>query len=109
MARALVVLLVAGEGLMPKITAEGLAIHGYDVLTAADGAEAVEQVRSLRRLDVLVVDAELGGPVDGLSAARLARELNPKLEVIYTARAPHLIPERTKVSGAPCIRAPYHP
>ncbi|HZB37328.1 MAG TPA: response regulator [Beijerinckiaceae bacterium] len=109
MARALVVLLVAGEGLMPKITADGLAVYGYDVLTATDGAGAVEQVRSLRRLDVLVIDAELGGSVDGLSAARLAREFNPKLDVIYTARVPHLIPERAKVRGAPCIRAPYHP
>jgi CheY-like chemotaxis protein len=109
MARALVVLLVAGEGLMPAVTADGLRIYGYDVLTAGDGASAVEQVRALRRLDVLVVDAELGGEVDGLSAARLARELNSKLEVIYTARVPHLIPERAKVPGAPCVRAPYHP
>jgi len=92
MARALVVLLVAGEGLMPAVTADGLRIYGYDVLTAADGASAVEQVRALRRLDVLVVDAELGGEVDGLSAARLARELNSQLEVIYTARVPHLAP-----------------
>jgi CheY-like chemotaxis protein len=109
MARALVVLLVAGEGLMPTITSDGLRVYGYDVLTASDGAGALEQIRSLRRLDVLVVDAELGGEVDGLSAARLARELHPKLAVIYTARVPHLIPERAKVRGAPCVRAPYHP
>jgi CheY-like chemotaxis protein len=109
MARALVVLLVAGEGLMPAITADGLRIYGYDVLTAPDGAGAVEQVRSQRRLDVLVIDAELAGEVDGLAAARLAREINPKLDVIYTARVPHLIPERAKVRGAPCLRAPYHP
>ena len=93
---------------MPTITADALRVYGYDVLTAADGARAVEQIRALRRLDVLVIDAELKGEVDGLAAARLAREFNPKLEVIYTARVPHLIPERAKVSGAPCVRAPYH-
>jgi CheY-like chemotaxis protein len=109
MARALVVLLVAGEGLMPAITAQGLEVYGYDVLLAADGASAVEQVRTQRRVDVLVIDAELGGAIDGLSAARLAREVNPKLDVIYTARVPHLMPEKAKVRGAPCVRAPYHP
>jgi CheY-like chemotaxis protein len=109
MARALVVLLVAGTGLVPAITADGLRIYGYEVLVAPDGAEALEQVRTQRRIDVLVVDAELGGEVDGLAAARLARALNPKMDVVYTARVPHLLPEKAKVSGAPCVRAPYHP
>lgn len=109
MARTLVVLLVAGDGLMPAITADGLKVYGYEVLTATDGADAVEQLRAQRRLDVLVVDAELGGDVDGLATARIAREVNPKIEVIYTARVPHLIPERSKVRGAPCVRAPFHP
>jgi CheY-like chemotaxis protein len=109
MARALVVLLVAGTGLVPAVTADGLRIYGYEVLVAPDGAEALEQVRAQRRIDVLVVDAELGGEVDGLAAARLARALNPKMDVVYTARVPHLLPEKAKVSGAPCVRAPYHP
>ncbi len=109
MARALVVLLVAGTGLVPAVTADGLRIYGYEVLVAPDGAEALEQVRTQRRIDVLVVDAELGGEVDGLAAARLARALNPKMDVVYTARVPHLLPEKAKVSGAPCVRAPYHP
>ena len=109
MARALVVLLVTGTGLVPAITADGLRIYGYEVLVAPDGAEALEQVRTQRRIDVLVVDAELGGEVDGLAAARLARALNPKVDVVYTARVPHLLPEKAKVSGAPCVRAPYHP
>ena len=109
MARALVVLLVAGEGLIPTITADGLTIYGYDVVVAQDGDEAVEQLRTQRRIDVLVTDAELGGDVDGLSLAHLARELHPKVEVIYTARLPHRIPEKAKVRGAPCVRAPYHP
>jgi CheY-like chemotaxis protein len=109
MARVLVVLLVAGDALMPTITVDGLRVYGYDVLTAADGADAIEAFRARRRIDVLVIDAELKGEVDGLAAARIARELLPKLEVIYTARVPHLIPEGAKVRGAPCVRAPYHP
>ena len=29
--------------------------------------------------------------------------------MIYTARAPHLVPEHQKVPGAPVLRTPYWP
>ena len=109
MSKQLVVLLVAADGLTQLITTNGLAIYGYDVLTARDGASAVEQLRTHRRIDVVVTDAELGGEVSGLSVARIAREVSPKIEVIYTARFPQKLVEKDKVRGAPCIRAPYHP
>jgi len=80
-------------------------VYGYEVLTATNGADAVQQLRAQRRLDLLVIDAELGGEIDGLATAWLARELNPKIEVIYTARVPHLISERSKVRGAPCVES----
>jgi CheY-like chemotaxis protein len=79
------------------------------VLTASTGAAAVEALQTHRRIDVLVTDAELGGEVDGLKLARLARDINPKIEVIYTARFPQKLSEQMKVRGAPSIRAPYHP
>jgi CheY-like chemotaxis protein len=109
MSKQLVVLLVAGDGLTQLLTASGLGIYGYDVVTARDGASAVEQLRERRRIDVVVTDAELQGGVDGLAVARTAREINPKVDVIYTARFPHKVPEKSKVRGAPCVRAPYHP
>jgi CheY-like chemotaxis protein len=107
--KQLVVLLVAADGLTQLLTTSGLAIYGYDVLTAKDGASALEQLRANRRIDVLVADAELGGEIDGMAVARIARELSPKIDVIYTARIPQKIHEKAKVRGAPCIRAPYHP
>ena len=109
MSKQLVVLLVAGDGLTQLLTTSGLAIYGFEVLTARDGATAIEQLKTQRRIDVVVTDAELGGAVDGLAVARIARELSPKIEVIYTARFPQKLPEKEKVRGAPCIRAPYHP
>ena len=109
MSKQLVVLHVARDGLTQVLTTSGLAIHGYDVLTASTGAAAVELLQTHRRIDVLVTDAELGGEVDGLKLARVARDLNPKIEVIYTARFPQKLSEQMKVRGAPSIRAPYHP
>lgn len=109
MGRQLTVLLVASDGLTRQITANGLTMYGYEPLVARDGAEAMAQLQGETRIDVLVVDADLGGDVGGLAIAKAARLLNPRTDVIYTSRAPYRIPDAAKVKGAPCIRTPYQP
>ncbi|HJW80098.1 MAG: response regulator [Microvirga sp.] len=109
MARQINVLLVADDGLTRTIAADGLAMYGYGVVTARDGEDAVEQLKTHRRIDVLVTDADMGGERDGLAVATLARQISPKIDVIYVSRIPYRIPERAKVRGAPCVRSPYHP
>jgi CheY-like chemotaxis protein len=108
MSKCLTVLIVTSDALTRSMCENGLAIAGYDVITATSGASAIEQLEA-RKVDVLVTDAELRGAVDGLSVARTARDRNPKVEVIYTAAFPQRIPESHKVPRAPCIRAPYSP
>lgn len=107
--RQLTVLLVASDGLTRQITANGLTMYGYDPVTARDGAEAMAVLQGERRIDILVVDADLGGEVSGLAVAKAARLTNPRLDVIYTSRMPYRIPETSKVKGAPSIRTPYQP
>ena len=109
MSRQLSVLLLASDGLTRQITANGLSMYGYEALLARDGAEAMAILESERRIDVLVTDADLGGEIGGLAVAKAARLLHPRIDVIYTGRAPHRIPEPAKVKGAPCIRTPYQP
>jgi DNA-binding response OmpR family regulator len=109
MARHQSVLLVARDGLIRKIATSGLSMYGYDVLTAEDGERAAEVLRGNTQLTVLVADADLGGALDGLAIARLAREINPQIDVIYTSRQPNRVPPGSMVSGAPTLRDPYHP
>jgi DNA-binding NtrC family response regulator len=109
MARQLTVLLVASDGLTRQITSNGLAMYGYETLLARDTADAMAILQSAPRIDVLVVDADLGGTVDGLGIAKTARAANPRVDVIYTSRQPFRIPDAAKVKGAPCIRTPYQP
>ena len=109
MNRQPVVLLLAGDGLTRLITSNGLSMYGFDVVTANDGAEAAAVLAENRRIGVLVVEADLGGEVSGLEIAAAARRLDPKIDVIYTSRAPQRIPEKEKGKGAPCIRSPYYP
>src|SRR3954469_15586926 len=81
--RQLTVLLVASDGLTRQITANGLAMYGYEALVARTGEEALGLLESARRVDVVVVDADLGGEVTGLQVATTARAANPRVDVIY--------------------------
>jgi DNA-binding response OmpR family regulator len=103
------VLLVAKDDLTRNVTTAGLAMYGYDVVTATDGQQALEMLQTNKNITLLVSDADLGGDIDGLAIARCAREMNPNIDVIYTARQPHQIRPTTRVSGAPTLRDPYHP
>ena len=111
MPRQALILVVASDGLTRRTTVSNLHCYDYEVLSATNGAEAAALLREHgRRLSVLVTDADArSGAVDGLEAARIARSLNPKVNVIYTSRAPHTIPANRKVSGAPVLRIPYFP
>ena len=109
MKRNALVLIVAADALTCRLTANGLEMYGYEVVTARDGAEAMALLQSERRIGVTVTDIELGGEVDGLALAQAARQIDPRMLVIYTSRFPHTVPANRKVSAAPILRTPYHP
>ena len=109
MKRNALVLVVAADALSRRLTANGLEMYGYEVLAVATGSEAVDLLRAERRIGLLVTDVELGGETDGLAVAQAARQVDPRMLVIYTARFPHAIPPKRKVGGAPTLRSPFHP
>lgn len=109
MGRPMVVLVLSPDGMTRRACESGLTVCGYDVLTASEGSEAVERLHAVRRIDVLVTDAELGGEIDGLSVARSIRQGNARAHIIYTAQLPHRLPRSRMIEGAPCIRAPFGP
>ena len=109
MARHQTILIIARDGLIRKVATSGLETYGYEVLAAEDGVQAAELLRDNRHITVLVTDADLSGPIDGLAIARLAREMNPNIDVIYTSRTPHRVAIARMVRGAPMVRDPYRP
>jgi CheY-like chemotaxis protein len=109
MKRNALVLLAAADALTRRLTVNGLEMYGYEVVAVRDGAEALELLRTERRIGLVVADIELGGDIDGLAVAQAARQLDPRMLVIYTARFPHAIEPKRKVSAAPTLRTPYHP
>ena len=70
-----VVLVVDDEAPMRKYITTNLKIRGYDVLTAADGTEALKMIEE-RPFDLLILDIMMPGP-DGLEVlGRVRRDMN---------------------------------
>ncbi|MGY2046738.1 response regulator [Methylobacterium sp. JK268] len=105
-----VVLLLAGDEFTRRTTTHCLEGFGFTVIGTRSAAEAGRLLHAQaagRRIDVLVTDTDVRDEVDGLSLGALARRLNARTSVIYTARMPHAIPRAGRVDGAPCLRTPY--
>ena len=64
-----VILLVEDERVSAKVITRILEKHGYTVIHAATGEEAVFISGSDRKIDLLLSDIELGGGMDGTAAS----------------------------------------
>jgi PAS domain S-box-containing protein len=82
------VLVVEDEALVRALLAEALEERGCDVLSAADGTEALRILEGPRRVDLLATDLGLPG-LDGRRLARAARSLRPDLPVLYLTGYAH--------------------
>jgi CheY-like chemotaxis protein len=58
--------------------------HGYDVVEAVNGADAVEQLEKGQPFDLLFTDVVLPDGMNGVEIAEEARRLQPGIKVLYT-------------------------
>lgn len=78
-----VVLLVDDEPTVRRVAQQILESYGYHVVTATNGSEAVEIFQSRPDVDVVFTDVMM--PVmDGVSAARIMREIRPEVPIIVS-------------------------
>jgi len=100
------ILVVEDEFLIAEWLAEALGDQGFEVQTASNAVDALPHLVS-STVDVLFTDVNLPGNMDGTALARCARELLPRLPVIYaSARVAALAPE-VCVPGAVFVPKPY--
>ena len=57
---------------------------GWKVLDPGDGAQALTLAKE-NRVDVVITDIQLGGPVDGWDVGEAVRETWPDAVVVYTS------------------------
>ena len=81
------VLVVEDEPTVRVLAESIIEALGYVILSAANAREAIALLEQEEHIDILFTDINLpDGPdaIDGLSLARKAVELSPRLRVIYT-------------------------
>jgi two-component system, cell cycle sensor histidine kinase and response regulator CckA len=77
------ILLAEDDDALRRMAARALRTSGYDVIEAANGEEALEcWDRHPQRIDMLVTDVAMP-KIGGLELARLVRQRNAAIRVIY--------------------------
>ena len=79
------ILFVEDEPLLGELMTEALIDKGFEVEVAPDARHALRYLLSGADVDVLFTDIDLGEGMDGAALARLAREMRPKLPVVYAS------------------------
>lgn len=78
------ILIVDDEPILVMTMEEALVEAGFDVLPASSADDALGQLEAkLPDIRALVTDIRMPGTVSGWELARRARELNPRLAVVY--------------------------
>ena len=102
------VLLVEDEILINEWVAQSLAEQGFAVQAVTNAADALGHL-ACEPVDVLFTDVNLPGGMDGATLARRAREMRPRLPVIYASARATLLAQDARVPGAIVVPKPYEP
>jgi signal transduction histidine kinase/CheY-like chemotaxis protein len=103
------VLVVDDEAAIRTVAVHLLGRRGYEVLTAADGAEALAQIAQPTELAACLLDVTMPD-IDGIEVLRSLRELRPDLPVVLsTGIDRELLLERLpkKVERVALLEKPY--
>lgn len=100
------VLLVEDEALIREVIALELEDAGFEVVQAADGAEAVEALAS-RPPDLLFTDIRLPGSLSGWDIAEQARKVRPTLPIIYATG--YADAHDRRLEGSVLLTKPFYP
>lgn len=107
---ATVLLYVEDEKLIQCMMIPALEDAGFEVLTADNGAQALDIIATEGgQIDALMTDVKLGKGPDGWNVARSARERMAKMPVIYASSVEE---DEWMARGVPfseLIRKPFRP
>jgi two-component system, response regulator PdtaR len=98
---------VEDEAMICVETADTFEQQGFVVHVALSAEDALHRLRGGLPIDILFTDINLAGPMSGETLAELAREINPRLRVVYTSGTVET-PSR-RVEGSRFVPKPYNP
>jgi signal transduction histidine kinase len=101
------ILVVEDDDDVISATAETLRDAGFDVVTAATGAEALEVLRSDAAVDLLFTDVMMPGGLDGVGLAEAGLRARPGLKVLLTSGYSETVLHE-HLHNLPILAKPYH-
>ncbi len=90
--RQLRVLVVEDEPMVLSLAERALQTLNHEVITAKDGAQALQHLQSDNTIDILFTDLVMPNGMLGVELARRALELRPELKVLFTSGNPAILP-----------------
>ncbi len=78
------ILVVEDEEEVRRVAVEILENEGYEIIEAADGLEALEEMGNAESIDLLFTDMVLPQGMSGLELAVKAEERQPGLRTLFT-------------------------
>jgi CheY-like chemotaxis protein len=104
------ILIVEDESITALAIARRLGRLGYQVALASNGPQAIQRAHSLRP-DVILMDVDLQGTMDGIDAARHIQGAAPMPVVFMSAHTDAATVERiqTTTQAAALMTKPLHP
>jgi CheY-like chemotaxis protein len=76
------ILLVEDNSLARRNMSLFFKAHGYEVLEAHRGDEALRLIRNVDNFDVVITDLRMPGAVDGLEVLRVQNQVSPRTKSI---------------------------
>ncbi|MDI6604008.1 MAG: PAS domain S-box protein [Thermoanaerobacteraceae bacterium] len=90
------VLIVEDSKFNAQITADILSKYRYKTEIASTGEEIVEKINNNQSYDLIIMDIELGGTIDGIDAAQIAQQHKDIPVLFLTANANKEIMEKIR-------------
>ena len=100
------ILLVEDEPLVNTLMQEVLTDAGFAVCAAENGSAAVNHLLCGEVIDVIFTDVHMPG-INGAELAKLARELRPNIQIVYTSGG--VLDSAEKVPDSTFVQKPYEP
>lgn len=100
----LLVLIVEDDLLQRMDLVDELRRAGCSVVEAGSGEDALRHLRSGHRIDLVLTDINLGGPLSGWDVAESFRAARPRIPVVYMS-GNSVEPER-QVAGSVFLSKP---
>ncbi|MEM8602297.1 MAG: EAL domain-containing protein [Cyanobacteria bacterium P01_H01_bin.121] len=106
----IVLLIVEDDPLVAQVLQKSLSNLGYDVCAVVHSGEAAIQTASQHQPDLVLMDIELAGDIDGITAAQIIREECNTAIVYVTAHSEEALLQRARMTGPlSYILKPFRP